>query len=62
MPKTVSQVKMLRRVAEASPPADESPVDRARRRFGQKFAHEPGSKWRPHSEFYLTRWLKGEIK
>ena len=38
-------------------PRRESPVEAARRRFGRRFAHEPGSDWKPQPELYLTRWL-----
>lgn len=34
------------------------PVERARQRFAQPFAHEPGSKWKPRSTPYLTEWMQ----
>lgn len=38
---------------------NESPLERARRRFGRKFAHEPGTDYERKAEPVLTRWLKG---
>jgi len=35
-----------------------SKVDIARQRFGQPFVHEPGSRWKPQAEPFLTRWLR----
>lgn len=35
----------------------ETPLERARRRHGQPFAHEPGSTWKKHSTPFLTQWL-----
>lgn len=36
----------------------ETPVQAARRRFGQKFAHEPGATWRPRGVPVLLEWLQ----
>lgn len=43
-------------VAERQP--RESVIDAARRRFGQQFAHESGSKWQPKAVPVLTAWLQ----
>ena len=32
-------------------------VDEARRRFGQPFAFEPGSRWKPRETPLLTEWM-----
>ncbi len=37
-------------------------IDIARERFGQPFVHEPGSKWKPNSAPFLTRWLQSRGK
>lgn len=39
-------------------PQRESAIDAARRRFGQQFAHEPHSSWKPRSTPLLTAWLQ----
>lgn len=41
---------------------DPQPIDTARRRFGKKFAHEPGSTWRPRETPLLAEWMAGRIK
>ena len=38
-------------------PVSVDPVARARERFGQAFAHQPGSTWRPRSTPLLNDWL-----
>lgn len=47
-------------VAERQP-GRESAIDAARRRFGTKFAHEPGSTWKPRSTRLLTEWLAKRV-
>lgn len=43
-------------------PQQQEKVDQARERFGKKFAYEPGSEWKPQSEFFLTRWMRTRHK
>lgn len=39
------------------PRANESRIEAARRKFGGKFCHEPGSTWRPRTVSVLNEWL-----
>lgn len=36
----------------------ETPLEAAKRRFGQPFAHEPDTKWQPRAVPFLTEWLQ----
>ena len=35
-----------------------SKIERARERFGQPFAHEPGATWQPRKVPVLTEWMQ----
>lgn len=53
------------RIVDGKPhPVDgrESPVEAARRRFGQPFAHEPNARWKPRSTPLLIEWLQRKGK
>ena len=40
----------------------ETPVEAARRRFKQPFAHEPGATWKPRTTPLLIEWLQTKGK
>ncbi len=44
------------------PAEHENPLDIARRRFGQPFAHESGSTWQRKTTPVLTAWLATRTK
>lgn len=33
-------------------------LDDARKKFGQPFVHEPGSRWKPDNTPFLTKWMQ----
>jgi len=35
-----------------------NPLERAKARFGRKFAHEPGTDFLRHPELVLSRWAR----
>ena len=39
-------------------PVPETPIERARRRFGKKFSFEPGTEWKPREVPLLTEWMQ----
>lgn len=45
-------------IEKREPMARESPVEAARRRFGQRFAHEQGATWKPRTTPLLIEWLQ----
>lgn len=46
---------LMRGIQAYKPP---SKIDRARERFGQPFAHEPGATWVPRKVPVLTEWMQ----
>lgn len=36
----------------------ETPIEAARRRFGQPFAHQTGSTWKPRAVPLLVEWMQ----
>ena len=39
-------------------PEGETPLQRARRRFGRPFAHQRGTDWKPRETPLLTEWMQ----
>lgn len=39
---------------------DDGPLERARKRFGGPFAHEPKTRWKQNATPVLTRWMAKE--